>query len=69
VKVLPDSKAVPAAWKYAGEILNKAASVATFAGLRSDVLSVKTFESPPPSPNGTVSANPTACTPGMVSRV
>ena len=69
VKVLPESRAVPAAWKYSGVTLNIAAPVAAFDGRRSDVLSVKTTESPSPlTAKGNASVNPTDSTPGNASR-
>src|SRR5215831_13217077 len=44
VKSLPASKAVPAARKYPGEMLNGVARAAAADGLRSVVSSVKTFD-------------------------
>src|ERR1039457_3886756 len=69
VNVLPDSRAVPAARKYSGETLKTAASATELEGRRSDVLSVKTIESPSLLiPNGNASINPTDSTPGRTLR-
>src|SRR5260370_38015091 len=37
VKVLPESNAVPAAWKYSGDMLNAKGSATAFDGLRAVV--------------------------------
>ncbi len=66
VKVLPKSNAVPAAWKYSGDMLNVKASAAAFDGFRSVVLSLKTCAPlSPPLTNGAQSIKPTDFTPGM----
>src|SRR6516164_8360138 len=68
VKGLPDSRAVPAAWKYSGEMADITAEAAAFDGLKSVVSSVKTVDSfQPPLAKGGGATNPTDSTPGIVS--
>src|SRR5260370_13882996 len=67
-KVLPARKAVAAALKYAGDILNLYGTAAAFDGRRSVVSSVKIVDSPQaPLTNGAQSTNPTESTPGSAS--
>src|SRR6267154_4697259 len=66
VKFLPANKGVPAARRYSGEMLNVTAVAATCDGLRSVVLSVKTFDSAQQAPcNGGTLTSPTELTPGI----
>src|SRR5438270_9034239 len=67
-KALPDSRLVPAARKYSGDMLNIRADAAAFAGLKSEVCSLKTNVPFAPPDNGDQSTSPTDVTPGIVSR-
>src|SRR5713101_4636648 len=66
--VLPANKLVRAASKYSGDMLYVMASAAAFAGLRSVVFSVKTFELYVPQYCGSRSTDPTDLTPGLVCK-
>src|SRR5580658_9113208 len=65
VKVLPETSAVPAAWKYSGDMLNRNGVATALDGLRSVISSLKTGASSPAPLNGTQSINPTDSTPGI----
>src|SRR5689334_4879101 len=69
VIALPNSRAVPAARKYSGDIRNVADTARAFDGLRSVVSSRKIGESfvSPADANGGRSINPTDVTPGIFS--